>query len=127
MCGSGFSPTSFAARRLASRRYTGSVSCDSRFSRSDRRGLRRHQRGWVGLVVILLALLPIVESAFDPFAYSHGRAAGLWQIIPGTGKRLGLTQDWWFDGRRDVLEATRAALDYLEQLHERPGAQAEIL
>jgi len=65
-----------------------------------------------------LALLPIVESAFDPFAYSHGRAAGLWQIIPGTGKRLGLEQDWWFDGRRDVLEATRAALDYLEQLHE---------
>jgi len=65
-----------------------------------------------------LALLPIVESAFDPFAYSHGRAAGLWQIIPGTGKRLGLTQNWWFDGRRDVLESTRAALDYLEQLHE---------
>jgi membrane-bound lytic murein transglycosylase D len=64
-----------------------------------------------------LALLPVVESAFDPFAYSHGRAAGLWQIIPGTGKRLGLTQNWWFDGRRDVLESTRAALDYLEQLH----------
>jgi membrane-bound lytic murein transglycosylase D len=63
-----------------------------------------------------LALLPIVESAFDPFAYSHGRAAGLWQIIPGTGKRLGLEQNWWFDGRRDVLESTRAALDYLEQL-----------
>jgi membrane-bound lytic murein transglycosylase D len=63
------------------------------------------------------ALLPIVESAFDPFAYSHGRAAGLWQIIPGTGKRLGLRQNWWFDGRRDVLESTRAALDYLEQLH----------
>jgi membrane-bound lytic murein transglycosylase D len=65
-----------------------------------------------------LALLPIVESAFDPFAYSHGRASGLWQIIPGTGKRLGLAQNWWFDGRRDVLESTRAALDYLEQLHE---------
>jgi membrane-bound lytic murein transglycosylase D len=64
-----------------------------------------------------LALLPVVESAFDPFAYSHGRAAGLWQIIPGTGKRLGLAQNWWFDGRRDVLESTRAALDYLEQLH----------
>jgi len=64
-----------------------------------------------------LALLPIVESAFDPFAYSHGRAAGLWQIIPGTGKRLGLEQNWWFDGRRDVLESTRAALDYLQQLH----------
>lgn len=65
-----------------------------------------------------LALLPIVESAFDPFAYSHGRASGLWQIIPGTAKRLGLRQNWWFDGRRDVLDSTRAALDYLEQLHD---------
>jgi len=64
-----------------------------------------------------LALLPVVESAFDPFAYSHGRAAGLWQIIPGTGRRLGLAQNWWFDGRRDVLESTRAALDYLQDLH----------
>jgi membrane-bound lytic murein transglycosylase D len=64
-----------------------------------------------------LALLPIVESAYDPFAYSHGRAAGLWQIIPGTGRRLGLAQNWWFDGRRDVLDSTRAALDYLEELH----------
>jgi peptidoglycan lytic transglycosylase D len=64
-----------------------------------------------------LALLPVVESAFDPFAYSHGRAAGLWQIIPGTGRRLKLEQNWWFDGRRDVLESTRAALDYLDELH----------
>jgi membrane-bound lytic murein transglycosylase D len=64
-----------------------------------------------------LALLPVVESAFDPFAYSHGRAAGLWQIIPGTGRRLGLKQNWWYDGRRDILESTRAALDYLEGMH----------
>jgi peptidoglycan lytic transglycosylase D len=64
-----------------------------------------------------LALLPVVESAFDPFAYSHGRAAGLWQIIPGTGRRLGLRQNWWYDARRDVLESTRAALDYLEAMH----------
>ena len=63
-----------------------------------------------------LAMLPIVESAFDPFAYSHGRAAGLWQFIPGTGRRFDLRQDWWYDGRRDVVEATRAALDYLEYL-----------
>src|SRR5690606_37295498 len=54
-----------------------------------------------------LALLPIVESAFDPFAYSHGRAAGLWQIIPGTATRLGVTQSWWFDGRRDIVQSTR--------------------
>ena len=65
-----------------------------------------------------LALLPIVESAFDPFAYSRGRASGLWQIIPGTGQRLGLKQNWWYDGRRDVVDSTRAALDYLELLHE---------
>ncbi len=65
-----------------------------------------------------LALLPIVESAYDPFAYSHGRAAGLWQMIPGTGKRFGLKQNWWYDGRRDVVESTRAALDYLEHLYD---------
>lgn len=65
-----------------------------------------------------LALLPIVESAYDPFAYSHGRAAGLWQMIPGTARRFGVRQNWWYDGRRDVLDATRAALDYLEFLHD---------
>ncbi len=66
-----------------------------------------------------LALLPVVESAYDPFAYSHGRAAGLWQIIPGTGRRFKLQQNWWYDGRRDVVESTRAALDYLELLVKR--------
>jgi membrane-bound lytic murein transglycosylase D len=65
-----------------------------------------------------LALLPIVESAYDPFAYSHGRAAGLWQMIPGTAKRFGLKQNWWYDGRRDVVDSTRAALDYLEHLYD---------
>ncbi len=65
-----------------------------------------------------LALLPIVESAYDPFAYSHGRAAGLWQMIPGTAKRFGIRQNWWYDGRRDVVDSTRAALDYLEYLYE---------
>jgi membrane-bound lytic murein transglycosylase D len=64
-----------------------------------------------------LALLPIVESAYDPFAYSHGRAAGLWQMIPGTARRFGIKQNWWYDGRRDVVDSTRAALDYLEYLH----------
>jgi membrane-bound lytic murein transglycosylase D len=64
-----------------------------------------------------LTLLPIVESAYDPFAYSHGRAAGLWQIIPGTGKRFGIRQNWWYDGRRDVIDSTAGALDYLTYLH----------
>ncbi len=60
-----------------------------------------------------LALLPIVESAFNPIAYSRARASGLWQFIPGTGIRYGLKQNWYYDGRRDVIESTRAALDYL--------------
>lgn len=64
-----------------------------------------------------LALLPIVESAFDPFAYSHGRAAGLWQFIPGTAKRFGIKQTWWFDGRRDVISATDGAIKYLTYLN----------
>jgi membrane-bound lytic murein transglycosylase D len=64
-----------------------------------------------------LVLLPIVESAFDPFAYSHGRAAGMWQFIPGTAKRFGIKQTWWYDGRRDVVASTQAALDYLAYLN----------
>lgn len=66
-----------------------------------------------------LALLPIVESAFDPFAYSHAAAAGMWQFMPATGKRFGLKQNFWYDGRRDVIASTRAALDYLQFLHDR--------
>ncbi len=62
------------------------------------------------------ALLPIVESAYDPFAYSHGRAAGLWQFIPSTARVYGLKIDWWYDGRRDVRASTTAAIDYLEYL-----------
>ena len=64
------------------------------------------------------ALLPVVESAYEPFAYSSSRAAGLWQFIPDTGRRFGLKQNWWYDGRRDVIESTRAALDYLQALHD---------
>ena len=63
-----------------------------------------------------LALLPIVESAYQAFAYSHGRASGMWQIIPSTGRYLGLKQNWWYDGRRDIIESTRAAITYLESL-----------
>lgn len=62
------------------------------------------------------ALLPIVESAFDPFAYSHGRASGMWQFVPSTAKYLGLKLNWWYDGRRDVTASTDAALRYLEKL-----------
>ncbi|MEM1412230.1 MAG: LysM peptidoglycan-binding domain-containing protein [Pseudomonadota bacterium] len=65
-----------------------------------------------------LALLPIVESAYDPFAYSSGRALGTWQFVSATGRQYGLDQNWWYDGRRDVYASTHAALDYLEYLHD---------
>ena len=66
-----------------------------------------------------LALLPVVESAYRPYAYSHGHAAGIWQFIPSTGRHFGLKQNWWYDGRRDIHASTQAALDYLQQLSKR--------
>ncbi len=68
-----------------------------------------------------LALLPIVESAYDPFAYSRSGAAGMWQFIPSTGKHFGLRNNQWYDGRRDVVASTEAALDYLTLLHDKFG------
>ncbi len=65
-----------------------------------------------------LALLPIIESAFQPYAYSRARASGLWQFMAATGSRFQLKQDWWYDGRRDVVAATGAALDYLTYLYD---------
>jgi membrane-bound lytic murein transglycosylase D len=64
-----------------------------------------------------LALLPMIESAYDPFAYSGAGAAGLWQLMPRTGSELGLKQDWWFDGRRSIRPSTDAALNYLVYLN----------
>jgi membrane-bound lytic murein transglycosylase D len=68
-----------------------------------------------------LALLPMVESAYNPMAYSRAHASGLWQFIPGTGKRYDLQQNWWYDGRRDIVDSTAAALDYLQKLYEIHG------
>jgi membrane-bound lytic murein transglycosylase D len=64
-----------------------------------------------------LALLPIVESAFNPEAMSHAKASGMWQFMPATGRVFDLTQNVFRDDRRDVLASTRAALDYLQKLH----------
>ena len=66
-----------------------------------------------------ITLLPMIESNLDPFAASHAGAAGLWQIMPRTGKHLGLAQDSWYDGRQSVRDSTTGALDYLEKLHTR--------
>ena len=61
-----------------------------------------------------IALLPFVESSYNPMAYSPAHASGMWQFIPGTGKTYNLKQDWWRDERRDVLASTDAALEYLQ-------------
>lgn len=61
-------------------------------------------------------LLPMIESAYNPFAYSPQGAAGIWQMMPGTASGFGIKQNWWYDGRRDVVASTRAALDYLAYL-----------
>jgi membrane-bound lytic murein transglycosylase D len=68
-----------------------------------------------------LALLPMIESAFNPMAYSRAHASGIWQFIPGTGKRYELQQNWWYDGRRDIVASTNAALDYLTYVYEMHG------
>lgn len=64
-----------------------------------------------------IALLPMVESAFNPTALSTSAASGIWQFIPSTGRNYGLKQDTWYDGRRDFTAATNAALDYLGKLY----------
>ncbi|MDR1660824.1 MAG: transglycosylase SLT domain-containing protein [Azoarcus sp.] len=68
-----------------------------------------------------LALLPMVESSFNPHAYSRARASGLWQFIPSTGHNYKLVQNRWVDERRDVIASTNAALDYLEDIYDRHG------
>lgn len=74
-----------------------------------------------------LALLPIIESAYDPMALSRSQAAGLWQFIPDTGRLYGLRQNGWFDARRDPIESTRAAYNYLSELYATFGDWALVL
>lgn len=68
-----------------------------------------------------IALLPMIESAFDPQALSPMKASGIWQFIPSTGKIYGLEQNAWYDGRRDIMQATNAALDHLQNLYQMFG------
>ncbi len=64
-----------------------------------------------------IALLPMIESAYNPTALSRSRASGIWQFMPSTGKLYGLKQNFWFDSRRDVVAATDGALNYLQKLY----------
>lgn len=69
-----------------------------------------------------IALLPMVESAYNPMAYSRSHASGIWQFTAGTAQHYGLKRNWWYDGRRDIVAATDAALDYLENLYQMFGS-----
>ena len=68
-------------------------------------------------IPIELALLPFVESEFDPYAQSIYGATGIWQFLPATGKEWGLKSNWWYDGKRDVIASTEAAFQFLTYLH----------
>jgi len=70
-----------------------------------------------------IALLPMIESAYNPLAKSKAKAVGMWQFIPSTGRLYGLQQDWWRDERQNVIESTDSALDYLERLHDEFGTR----
>ncbi|MDX2456238.1 MAG: LysM peptidoglycan-binding domain-containing protein [Gammaproteobacteria bacterium] len=116
--------------RLTGQEHAAVVSRAADYGRNPRQVERIFKRGKPYLAYIYeevkkrnfpteIVLLPFIESGYDPFAYSHGRAAGLWQFIPGTGKMYGLKQDWWYDGRRDIVASTQAALNYLDYLQQR--------
>jgi len=64
-----------------------------------------------------LAMLPFIESGYNPFALSSANALGMWQFIPSTGAQYGLKKNWWYDGRRDIVASTKAALSYLQELN----------
>ncbi|MCJ8300652.1 MAG: transglycosylase SLT domain-containing protein, partial [Pseudomonadales bacterium] len=66
-----------------------------------------------------VALLPVIESLYNPNAYSYGKASGIWQFIPSTARYLGIEINDWYDGRRDVITSTETALDYLASLNKR--------
>ena len=70
-------------------------------------------------VPVELALLPFVESEFDPYAQSLYGATGIWQFLPATGREWGLKTNWWYDGKRDVIASTEAALNFLLYLHQK--------
>jgi membrane-bound lytic murein transglycosylase D len=74
-----------------------------------------------------LIFLPFAESGFNPWAYSHAGAAGLWQFMPGTGRNYGLSVNWWLDERRNPYESTRAAIEHLQDLYDEFGDWSLVL
>ena len=109
-----------AATSLYRERLYSNQTAVNRISKSGQRYLyhtltRAEELG----LPVELALLPFVESEFDPYAKSVDGATGIWQFMPATGKEWGLKSNWWYDGKKDVLASTEAALQFLTYLHEK--------
>jgi len=109
-----------AATSLYRERLYNNQSAVNRISKSGQRYLyhtltRAEELG----LPVELALLPFVESEFDPYAKSVDGATGIWQFMPATGKEWGLKTNWWYDGKKDVLASTEAALQFLTYLNEK--------
>ena len=109
-----------AATSLYRERLYKNQSAVNRISKSGQRYLyhtltRAQEMG----LPVELALLPFVESEFDPYAKSVDGATGIWQFMPATGKEWGLKSNWWYDGKKDVLASTEAALNFLSYLNKK--------
>lgn len=109
-----------AATSIYRERLYKNQSAVNRISKSGQRYLHHtlSRAQELGLPVEL-ALLPFVESEFDPYAKSVDGATGIWQFMPATGKEWGLKTNWWYDGKKDVLASTEAALQFLSYLNKR--------
>ena len=109
-----------AATSLYRERLYKNQSAVNRISKSGQRYLHHtlSRAEALGLPVEL-ALLPFVESEFDPYAKSVDGATGIWQFMPATGKEWGLKTNWWYDGKKDVLASTEAALQFLTYLNKK--------
>jgi len=110
-------PENYAPAKEFRKRFIKNQHAVNRISKSGQRYLfytvkRAEDLG----LPIELALLPFVESEFEPYARSVGGAIGIWQFIPSTGREYGLKTNWWYDGKRDVIASTEAALSYLSDL-----------
>ena len=102
------------------KKYINNQHAVNRLSKSGQRYLfhtvkRAEELG----VPVELALLPFVESEFDPYAQSLYGATGMWQFLPATGREWGLKTNWWYDGKRDVIASTEAAFNFLIYLHQK--------
>ena len=113
-------PQDYAEADVYRNRFKNNQHAVNRISKSGQRYLYHTVKRAKELGVPMeLALLPFVESEFDPYAQSFSGATGIWQFMPATGKEWGLKSNWWYEGKRDVIASTEAAFSFLMYLNKR--------